>query len=145
MLNEKEYLANRVSSQKKYFSSKSKKYKNFYYSFSITKIILTAGISLISLILGECSMDSIIIASLSFLVTILQGIDLVYKYGEKWLIFRKTNEELKAEEMFFITGTEKYYQKYTDEKFNEFVINFEELIKESNNLWLKDCKEKGRN
>lgn len=143
-MNEKEYLANRVSGQKKYFSSKSSRYKKLYYIFSISKIALSALISLISLILGKCSIDSIIIAVLSFLITILQGVDTIYKYGEKWIIYRSTNEKLKAEEMFFITSTEKYYKKDTDDKFNIFVTNFEELIKESNDMWLKNCKEKER-
>ena len=121
-MNKKEYMEKRLESQKKYFSKSSRENKNKYTFFSITKLSISLSITILSLIFGEHSIESIIISILASVITFIDGILLLKKYHENWINYRVTNEKLKKEECYYYTNSEKYFGLKEESKFNLFVL-----------------------
>lgn len=134
-MDKKEYIKKRLDSQKKYFSKSSKENKNKYIFFSITKLSISLSITILSLIFGEHSISSIIISILAAIITFLDGILLLKKYQENWINYRVTNEQLKKEESYYYTDSEKYFGLSEESKFNLFVQCIENIIQNSNQVW----------
>ena len=143
-MTEKEYLENRVLPQKNYFSKKAASNKKRYYVFSIAKLVISLLVTVLSSAYasGGCSPISIVIAILSALMTLVEGITLLCKYNENWIIYRMTSESIKKEEYLFRTRTGIYYGEDGQQAFNAFVQNFEALIQSSNNQWENIYKKK---
>ena len=116
-MNKKEYMEKRLESQKKYFSKSSRENKNKYTFFSITKLSISLSITILSLIFGEHSIESIIISILASVITFIDGILLLKKYHENWINYRVTNEKLKKEECYYYTNSEKYFGLKEESKF----------------------------
>ena len=128
-------MEKRLESQKKYFSKSSRENKNKYTFFSITKLSISLSITILSLIFGEHSIESIIISILASVITFIDGILLLKKYHENWINYRVTNEKLKKEECYYYTNSEKYFGLKEESKFNLFVQCIENIIQNSNQVW----------
>lgn len=141
-MTEKEYLENRVLPQRNYFSKKAASNKKGYYVVSIAKLVISLLVTVLSSASasGGSSPISIVIAILSALMTLVEGIMLLCKYNENWIIYRMTSESIKKEEYLFRTHTGIYCGEDSQQAFNAFVQNFETLIQSSNKQWESVCK-----
>lgn len=133
-MNEQEYLQDRVEKQQKYFSNTAMICKKRYYIFSVAKLIA----SLIITALSSANYDSpcsIIIAILSLLVAFTEGILLLFKYRESWVMHRITSEKIKSEENLYKTRAGEYYKTKDEDAFNILVQNIESIIQSNNSSW----------
>lgn len=142
-MNEKEYLTNRVESQKQYFSKTSRENKKKYIGISTAKLLISIVITVISPIVCSVSISSIVISILAAIITFLDGVALLKKYNENWINYRLTNEQIKREEILFKTKSEKYYDQTDKNGFNIFVQNIEDIIQNTNQKWEKTNSKKG--
>ena len=142
-MSEEEYLKNRVAEQRKYFSSSSKKNKKLYMIISTSKLFISLSIAILSPILGESSPASIVVAILAAIIAFLDGVIYLKKCNENWINYRMTNEQLKKEECFFVTKSEKYFDLDEKDRFNMFVQSIESIIQNTNQNWEKTNLKKG--
>lgn len=143
-MNTDDYLKDRVTKQRNYFSASAKKNKNGFMFISISKLFISLSIAILSPILGESSPGSIVVAILAAIVTFLDGIMFLKKYNENWINYRMTNEQLKKEECFFRTKSEKYFGLKEEESLDIFVQNIESIIQNTNQNWEKTTSKKDK-
>lgn len=144
-MTEQEYLEKRVLPQRRYFSERAASNKKRYYFVSISKLLLSLAITVLSSLMGNASPCSIIIAILSAFITLIEGILLLCKYNENWIIYRMTSETLKKEEVLFETRSGEYSAVEDKQAFNLFVQNIEDIIQNNNKNWEKIYNKKGEN
>ncbi|MCD8059436.1 MAG: DUF4231 domain-containing protein [Bacteroides fragilis] len=134
-MTEQDYLETRVSTQQEYFSERASSNKKHYYVTSILKLVISLTITVLSSVMFDTSPVSIIVAVLSAIMALIEGILLLCKYNENWIMYRMTSENLKKEEYLFKTRTGEYYMLDDSQAFNIFVRNIEEVIQNSNKHW----------
>lgn len=123
-MNMEEYIKNRVDDQISYFEKKSKCHKICYYLFAIISII--SSIVAASIMNENCILASQI---LSIIVALSIGVESLFSFKEKWIIYRNTAEMLKSEKVKF-----KTYKNVSDSE-KEFVNRIEEILSNSNSQW----------
>lgn len=141
-ITEQEYLEKRVIAQRNYFSGKAASNKRKYYFISITKLMVSLAITVLSSATGGGSPISIIIAVLSALLNLTEGILLLCKYNENWITYRITSENLKKEEVLFKARAGEYYNTDSSQALNIFIQNIEAVIQSSNKQWESICRNK---
>lgn len=134
-MTEQEYLQNRVANQQEYFSKTATVNKKRHFLFSVVKLAISLVITVASLLLGDGSISSIIIAILSAIAALIDGIMLLYKFSENWMMNRISSEKIKQEKMFYLTKTAAYQSLDTKTAFSLFVQNIESIIMNSNERW----------
>ena len=135
-MTEQDYLTKRVASQRDYFSRKPVRNKNIHFFLSISKMAISFSIPVLSLTLGNASPISIIIAFLAAIIAFTEGLALLGRYNDNWLIYRLTNESLKKEEVLYTVKAGIYHNLEPKECFNMFVIH------SSNMKWKKTTFQK---
>ena len=130
--NEIEYMKERLTKQIDWYDKKSIRYKRLYHTFQIIKIIIAALITLLS-VLSEIKYISFIIALCGALVIVLESINQLYKYHEKWIQYRTTCEQLRYHKYLYETNS--YIYSANETFFNKFVKNVEQIISSENNQW----------
>ncbi len=136
-MDKEEYLKDRVAEERRYFSSAAKKNKKRYTAVSIIRLLVSLLITVLSPVLGDFSVNSIVISVLGAIITFLDGLMFLKKYNECWVNYRITNEKLKEEEYYFKTKSEKYFHLDEEEQLDVFVQNIESIIKSTNQNWKK--------
>lgn len=119
-----DYIKNRVKDQINWFDKKSIVNKRLHYtmaSVSAFGAILSA-----SSLLTSCA---ILTALLSLLVAIAIACDNLFRFREKWLIYRLANENLKS-------LLAKYYA-FGGLDWNSFVTEVEAVLERANGDWQK--------
>lgn len=134
-MTEQEYLQSRVTAQRTYFSKKASKSKKYYYFVSIAKLVVSLVITVLSSAKSGASPISMIVSILSALIALTEGILLLYKFNENWIVYRLTSENLKKEEFLFKTRSGEYYNIDDSQAYNYFVQNIEAIIQSSNKQW----------
>lgn len=127
-----EYLNKRVEDQEKYFNRKAINNKKAYYLFSILKIVSSLTVTAIS---SFSKNTPVMIPIISSLVMLFESILLLSKAKENWIEYRITSENLKSEEMLFLTGASGYHGLNQDESVGLFVENIETIINRTNDKW----------
>ena len=141
-MNSEEYINERVHKQQKYFSKKAGRLKKQYLLWSCIKLISALCITILSSFLGEPQWIGVVIGILSAFVAFIEGVLILFKFNESWLLNRSTSEYLKAEEFLFKTHTGDYESLTDSEAFNLFVPKIEALIHSNNIQWKKVYKSK---
>lgn len=145
MMEPHEYIEKRVVAQQSFFSSKAADNKKKFYIISITKLGVSLLITVISALESGNSPVAFVISILSTIVAFIEGVSLLCKHNENWIIYRITSENLKREKFLFETSTGEYNGLEENSAFNLFVQNIESIIQCSNKQWesvYKNRKEK---
>lgn len=133
-MNINEYMTQRVDTEIKWYSSKSKYCQKMYKAFQVTEIILAALIPVLSAYSSKRSEIPLIIALFGATITIIQSITKLYKFHENWIQYRTTCELLKYQKYLYLTQSYPYNK--TDETIeNIFIKNIENIISSENNQW----------
>lgn len=140
MVTKQDYLEKRVREQQSFFSQKAANNKKKYYIISMVKLGISLLIAVISAFKSGDSPSALIVAVLSAVVAFTEGVLLLCKYNENWVIYRITSENIKREEFLFEAQAGEYYGLDEDSAFNLFVQNIESIIQCSNKQWESVCK-----
>ena len=137
MLTKQDYLEKRVKAQQSFFSQKAANNKKKYYIASLTKLGISLLITVISSFESGDSPTALIVSILSAFTAFAEGILLLCKYNENWIVYR--------EEFLFKAQAGEYYGLDENYAYNLFVQNIESIIQCSNKQWesvYKNGKEK---
>ncbi len=145
MLTKQDYLEKRVKAQQSFFSQKAANNKKKYYIASLTKLGISLLITVISSFESGDSPTALIVSILSAFTAFAEGILLLCKYNENWIVYRMTSKNIKREEFLFKAQAGEYYGLDENYAYNLFVQNIESIIQCSNKQWesvYKNGKEK---
>lgn len=127
------YMTERVDDQLNYYEGAANKAKKNHMRFQITIILLGLFIPVVTNlpakwipITNSPEFIKAAITIMSLLLASLTGISNFRKFGEHWLSYRATEEQLKQEKFLFITSSGKYLDNKTAE--NVFVQSVESII-----------------
>lgn len=135
MMTPEDYLKERVANQMRYFSKAAESNKKYFYAISILKLTLMIIVTVISPVICGYTVYSCAVSGLSGCVSLLEGILLIYRFYDNWILYRITNEKLKREEILYLTSAAEYSD--CNERFRLFVQNVENIIDNSNRKWEK--------
>lgn len=135
MMTKQDYLGKRAGAQQSYFSQKAANNKKNYYIASMVKLGISFLITVVSAFESGNSPTALIVAALSAFIAFTEGVLLLCKYNENWVIYRITSENIKREEVLFESQAGEYYGLDESCAFNLFVQNIESIIQCSNKQW----------
>ena len=139
MMNEKEYLDQRVNDQIKWHSEKSQANKVRYKTMRTAVIGLSVLIPFLAvLITDDQPILKYITGGIGLIIAFLEGMLVLNKHQDKWMDYRATAETLKREKFLFATRTGKYKER--EEAFSIFVESVEDMLAKENSNWMDYVK-----
>lgn len=129
------YIEQRLHGQMSYYHRKSTQLRKEYHLLSTLNILVTSAIPVLTLAVEDWSFCKYLIAVLSAITAILSAILLLHKTAERYSDYRKTYEELKKEEIYYLNRAEKYKDKETQECGALFIQQCEELMSAEHHTW----------
>ncbi len=136
-MNEKQYFAERLDDQIKWYSSKSSYNQKMYKKLRLLEIVAASMIPFLSGMSSMIPYSEWIIALLGLTIAVTAGSSALYKYHENWIEYRSTSEALKHEKMLYLTQTAPYGN---DERFQTLVSRSENIMANENQNWLAYSK-----
>lgn len=131
-MDEKEYLENRLEDQRKYYSINSSKSKRYYYRFKSAEISIAVIIPFLTGYISENEVIKYIIGLLSVLLALLTGLEVLYKFHDKWITYRSTAESLLQEKYMFLAKAGPYKEDHSIAVLTERV---ESILAKENATW----------
>lgn len=146
-----EYIATRVKNQIEWYSKKSQAAQKKYKISQMVEICLAAAIPLLSSCTASRWQIALLVGVLGCAITVIEGMERLFKWHEIWIEYRTTCELLKYHLNLYQTHTGPYGddpESYED----KFISNIENIISSENNKWKilnetkkESVKEKGSN
>lgn len=136
--NQKSVLQN-VISQKEYNSKKSALFKNLFYCFEISSMILAASVPVI---LISNKIHPIFPSSISAVAALLHSIGHFAGFQKKWINCRNLTEQLKSEIRKYESGINEYDKKSSVEKNKILAQRLESIVASGNDFWIQVVNEK---
>ena len=133
-----EYIQDRLDDQIKWYSTKSKHYKNLYYGFNISLLLissLSTIISYVSLKYKTIDFLPILNTILTASVPVIIGVDKLMKCQELYTTYRATCELLKQEKILFQNGAGEYENSSIEKRNNLLVNRCESIMSHENSNW----------
>lgn len=127
-MNIEQYINNRVNNQIDWHDKKSVRNK---WAYLICSIIAVVGSILASVIIQYCDVLATIISAL---VAISVGINNLFKFQKKWMLYRATSELLKSEKMKFEVNAGEYGNADREKLFYDKI---ESILTNTNQNWLQ--------
>ena len=135
---EQEYL-NVVFNYIRYYNIRAFRCKWGFYGTSLIKILSLSGITFLK-VAGKNGADfSTVAAVVTTMCLAIEGIVALFKWQEKWILYRNTQNALMREERQFATGQGIYDDK--EIRFSKFVETVEEIIDDEARKWNTYMKE----
>lgn len=128
-----------VISQKEYNSKRSAKFKNLFYWFEISSMVLAASVPVI---LISDKINSIIPSSISAVAALLHSISHFAGFQKKWVNCRNLAEQLKSEVRKYESSINEYDNKSSDEKNKTLAQRLETIVASGNDFWIQVVNEK---
>lgn len=142
-MNEETYVKERLEDQIAWYDFKSAWNKKWHMVFQISQLCFASVIT-ISAIVNHNSYPyaKYVVAILGAVIAISSGVVGLYKFNEKWILYRTTAESLKHEKYLFVTKT---YPYHSENAFKQLVGRVESLISKENSNWSQSMEhsEKG--
>lgn len=132
-VNKAEYLKI-VHNYIKYYYRYAEIYRWWFLGLSSIKLLVLAAIPVIQ-VFNLSKEIKWIAAGGSSLCILLEALIQLYNMKDKWILYRKTGNDLMCEERWYITGTGKYTTKSEDESFGLFVESIEIIIGVETSEW----------
>ena len=117
---------------------KATKNKFIFYLLSILALILNASIPVIN----QLNQYDIIVTIISSIVVVITGILTLINFKDVWYRYRVTVENIKRE---CIMLSCKYGEYENEDREKKFIINFENLLLDERDLWIKSRFKKENN
>ena len=128
MLNESNYVEDRLTGQMKWYESKANENKSRFHIFQTIIIIASVIIPLINLINFAPFEIRVISSILGGTVTGVTAFIQLKKYQENWLLYRATEENLKKEKYLFLYDAGPYSDTKEDNQKKILVERVESMI-----------------
>src|SRR5215204_5290291 len=128
MLNESNYVEDRLTGQMKWYESKANENKSRFQIFQTIIIIASVIIPLINLIESAPFEIRVISSILGGTVTGVTAFIQLKKYQENWLLYRATEENLKKEKYLFLYDAGPYSDAKDDNRKKILVERVESMI-----------------
>lgn len=135
-MDEKQYLAQRVDDQLKYYSTKSSWNQKRYRWFKLLTIVMAVLIPFLSGF-SPCEFEYVgaLVGLLGVLIAFSEGVLTLFGFRENWVEYRMTCEMLKQEKMLFLTKTDTYKGNDEQKVFKLFVERVEQILAAETNKW----------
>lgn len=133
IINEQEYLDQRLEDQIEWYDSKSVKAQNNYKRLRMAEMVFSASIPILVTFWNNSKWISTTVAILGACITIFAGIHGLYNFQENWIEYRSTAEILKHEKYMYLTKSGIYAEEKTD--FKQLVDRVESIISHENINW----------
>ena len=127
-----EYLETRLEDQIKYHSRKSRVNRKCYYSFKTIQILISAVIPFLTGYLNGQDWMKYMIGILGVLLALAGGLEVLFKFQEKWISDRTTSESLKQEKFLFLSKAGPYKDDASLSNLSERV---ELILSKENATW----------
>lgn len=131
-MQEQDYLQERLEDQIKWYASKSRNNKKWYLGFRLITILLSTSLPFLTNFLSEFTPVRYIIAFIGVAISIIEGLQLLYKFNDNWIMYRRVAENLKKERVLYLTKSGAYQGNGT---LQDLVINAETLMGSENTNW----------
>ncbi len=134
MMNEQEYLEQRLNDQIDWYEAKSARNQLNYKLLRTIELVTAALIPFTAALLEGWDKYAWLAAGLGALIAIAAAINHLYRFHDNWIQYRATAEQLKHDKYLFLTGTEPYAGKNA---FTLLVHRVESLIAKETSSWEK--------
>ncbi len=125
-MEQEKYIKERVKDQIEWHSKKSTLYKRCFLGLSVISLVISVVVS------ATIKSDNHISFYLSLAIPVCTGLMAIFRFQEKWNIYRNTAESIKSEFYKFETKTGAYS---TENSFNIFVEKIEIILNNNNQKW----------
>ena len=132
MMDEKQYIKDRVDDQFNFFDKKSESSQRKYRVWRVILIILSVSIPFLTLLTEWQQNIKYIVAATGVLIGAIEGFLGLYKFQEDWVNNRKAAESLKREKFLFLTKAGAYKNEGA---FDLFVSRIEGILSQENKNW----------
>ncbi len=140
--NIRSYINGRIIPQMKWYSSKSREYKQKYYRCMTASILLGALIPVFSAFADGSPGIKVILTLLGASVTAINAYLSLYNYRELWLDYRIIREKLLRILYCYFNNAGIFARKNTQEEKDILLVNIcEEELSCENDEWLTSMKE----
>ena len=135
MLSDEQYIEERIIDQLNYYNQRACKYKFLYFLFNILNITFSVSIPVLTILSTGTKelLIKVLIAVLGSLITLSTSILSLCKFHELWMTYRSASEKLKSFLYLYMTKTSPYN---TDQSFSLFASDCENIMMQTNTLWL---------
>jgi hypothetical protein len=136
MLDQAQYLQQRIDDQIGWYERKSSLNKKWYRSLRILSIAIALAIPILTGFIGKGHDDElkVAISIAGACVALLEGLLSLYKFQDTWTQYRATGESLKYHKFLFETGAVPYHDARA---FSLFVQNAEDLMAKERLGWFR--------
>ncbi len=137
------YIADRVDPQIKYFERAATRAKRWHQVSAITMGSVAVAVPVVEVLPLNTTLQRVLTAILGASVAIIQIVRTVKRWHEDWLLFRSTEETLKAEKVCYLTKTGAYAGEDRD---SVLVTTIEKVLSTSHGTFTETHKvTEGRN
>lgn len=128
-----EYINGRLDEQIKWYSKKSRSAQRWYKVLKGLEIILSGSVTFFTMLLWSCQNGKILVGALGAIVSIIAAWQANFKYREKWLSYRMTEEHLKQEKLLYLTKAGRYANPNMSPA--NFIENCERIMNDEHDTW----------
>ena len=133
-MNQEQYIAERVDDQMEWLSKKAAFNQKKYKQLRVLQLSCTASIPFLVATLSDGhGVGKWVVGILGVILTISEGVEVLYKYKDLWLQYRSAAEALKREKLLFLTSSGRYGD--ATEAFTVFVAKVESILANENTQW----------
>jgi hypothetical protein len=140
MINEQEYLENRVNTQIEYYDKASIKNKKWYLRLKVVETVLALMIPFLTgyITTGDNAISlKVMVGLLGIIVAAAANLVTIFKFQENWIGYRNTAEILRHENYLYITKSGSYNG---DNAFPVLVERVEDILAKENTGWVSYIK-----
>jgi hypothetical protein len=130
-MDQDEYVSGRVDAQIAFYEKAASRAKSWHMRYQIAIILLGLAVPVVvnlpkEFVPGEAGGIQALVTVMSLLLASFTGIANFRKYGELWLTYRATEEQLKHEKFLWLANSGRY--RNAEDSFPEFVEQIETII-----------------
>jgi Protein of unknown function (DUF4231) len=138
IMNEQDYIKQRLDDQINWYSKKSATNKKWYRLCQFSLIVLAALVTLSGLFPAkDFPFVTYTVPTLGAIIAILTGVLALFKFQDNWLTYRLSSEALKHEKYLFLAKSEPYN---VENPFNLLVSRCESIMVKENMTWEQAMK-----
>ena len=130
---EREAYVEVVSNYIDYYNSRAFRCKMLFYGTNFAKIVGLAGITFVKVIEKDGSNFSTVAAVITTLCLVLEGAMALFRWQEKWILYRNAQNALMKEKRQFAVREGIYSN--TEDYFSLFVMTVEGIIDDEARKW----------
>jgi Protein of unknown function (DUF4231) len=127
-----EYLDTRLFDQINYYSKKSRLNRKYFHWFKTIEISISVVIPFLTGYIKENDFVKYSIGALGIVLAVLTGLEVLFKFHDKWINYRSTLETLKQEKYMFLSQAGPYKN---DQSLSTLAERIETILAKENSTW----------